>query len=321
MLPPQSIDGKAGFTLQRGVVIDGRRAETAGCRRDHVVRGTGACDLAKRVGDTLVLRGLTRDEIARCIDSDQQDLSCEDVFANPGGPCIELRVVGVLRTGPDLRNRAGELSMSFLTPAFFDRWGDELASGRLVAVRLHDHSRVDAFVAQAQAAAGEDTNLTFETQNVSPVEDAIRVLSIGLLLFGLTAAIVTSVAVVQAVLRQAVAETDSERCSVPSGYRARGDTVAVGLGASGGRFWCCGWRRHRLHLAQPHADRPLRPPRRAGSGASVRRARVGGAVTIIVGIVVVAAVAAWAVDRRAAPAGSTRTMATLGDADWRCRCC
>ncbi len=126
----QSTDGKAGFTLQRGVLVSGRQADPDAA--DEVVLSEAhARGLGKHVGDTLVMRGFTPEEQQRCLFADDYDPSCDAVFASPGGPTIvTLRVVGVARTGSDLRNRTNEISLSFLTPAFYERYGAELAVAR-----------------------------------------------------------------------------------------------------------------------------------------------------------------------------------------------
>ena len=207
----QSTDGKAGFTLQRGVLVSGRQADPDAA--DEVVLSEAhARELGKHVGDTLVMRGFTPEEQQRCLFADDYDPSCDAVFASPGGRRVTLRVVGVARTGSDLRNRPNELSLSFLTPAFYERYGAELAAPELMlAARLHDPSRVDEFSAAVEAALPEGTEASFEGQNVSPVEDSVRVLTVGLVLFGIVAALAAAVAVGQAVVRQATASSGSER--------------------------------------------------------------------------------------------------------------
>ena len=90
----------------------------------------------------------------------------------------------------------------------------------MLATRLHDPSRVDAFSAAVEAALPEGTEASFEGQNVSPVEDSVRVLTVGLVLFGLVAALAAAVAVGQAVVRQAAASGSERRLSAPSASRA-----------------------------------------------------------------------------------------------------
>ena len=87
---------------------------------------------------------------------------------------MPVRVTGVLRTGPDLRNRAGEISISYLTPAFYDAHPD-LVVPSVLAVRLHDPARTSAFVAAAQRQMPADGRASFQPIDTSAVEDATSV--------------------------------------------------------------------------------------------------------------------------------------------------
>jgi hypothetical protein len=128
------------------------------------------------------------------------------VFAHPGGARLPVRATGVLRTGPDLRNRAGEISISFLTPAFYAAHPD-LVVPSVVAVHLHDRVRTSAFVAAAQGLMPAEGRASFQPIDTSAVEDATSVLAIGLLAFGLVAGLAATLAVGQAVLRHTAADT------------------------------------------------------------------------------------------------------------------
>ena len=71
----QSTDGKAGFTLQRGVLVSGRQADP-GAADEVVLSEAHARRLGKHVGDTLVMRGFTPEEQQRCLFTDEYDPSC-----------------------------------------------------------------------------------------------------------------------------------------------------------------------------------------------------------------------------------------------------
>ena len=296
----QSTDGKAGFTLQRGVLVSGRQADP-GAADEVVLSEAHARRLGKHVGDTLVMRGFTPEEQQRCLFTDEYDPSCDAVFASPGGRRVTLRVVGVARTGSDLRNRPNEISLSFLTPAFYERYGAELASPeRMLATRLHDPSRVDAFSAAVEAALPEGTEASFEGQNVSPVEDSVRVLTVGLVLFGLVAALAAAVAVGQAVVRQAAASGSERRLlralGLSSVQQSVGALLAVVpavatgllLGVAGAWF-ASKWMPIGLgRRVEPSPGRQLDV-----------RVLGGGALLVFFAVVVFVVGAAWLVDRRA----------------------
>src|SRR5262245_31538584 len=201
-----SIDGKAGFTTSRGVVIEGRRADPRAADEVMLSEVTAKA-LHKRAGDVLILRTLSPHEKAICIDAPDQDPSCDRIFKSPSGPRLTTKVVAVGRGGADLRNRPGELSVSFLTPAFYERYGRALGAPGIITVRLHDRDHIDSFVKHVQAVVPDGVEPLFDVSNLSPVEDAVRVLSIGLLLFALVAALAATVAVLQALVRHSSAES------------------------------------------------------------------------------------------------------------------
>ena len=223
-----SIDGRAGFTMQRGVVIDGRRANPHAV--DQVMLSeSSARVLRKHAGDDIIARTFTPAERRMCLGTQAAPDSCDAVFAHPHGPNLRLRVVGILRTGPDLRNRANEISISFLTPAFYDRYGSTLASDAIIAVRLRDPARRDAFVAAAQHVIPPGTDVTFDATNTSPVDDAVRVLTIGLLAFALVAGVASTVAVGQAVLRHVAADAGDRHVLRALGATRRDRYAAAAL--------------------------------------------------------------------------------------------
>ena len=121
----QSMDGKAGFTLQRGVLVGGRQADPGRGRRSGPVGGARPRTPQAR-GRHARDAGLHSGGAATLPVADDYDPSCDAVYASPGGKRVPLRVVGVARTGSDLRNRTKELSLSFLTPAFYERYGAEM---------------------------------------------------------------------------------------------------------------------------------------------------------------------------------------------------
>ena len=197
--------------------------------------------LGKHAGDTVVLQAFTPEEVERCLSVDDALPSCDAVFAHPGGARLPVRVAGVLRTGPDLRNRAGEISISFLTPAFYAAHPD-LVVPSVVAVHLHDRARTSAFVAAAQGLMPAEGRASFQPIDTSAVEDATSVLSIALLVFGLVAGLAATLAVGQAVLRHTAADT-ADHATLRAVGASRGTRVldsvltlspAIGAGLLGG---------------------------------------------------------------------------------------
>ena len=218
-----------------------------------------------------------------------------------GWQAVPLRVVGVARTGSDLRNRTNELSLSFLTPAFYERYGAELAAPELMlAARLHDPSRVDEFSAAVEAALPAGTEVSFEGQNVSPVEDSVRVLTVGLVLFGIVASLAAAVAVGQAVVRQATASSGERRLlralGLSSLQQSTGALLAVMPAvATGVLFGVAGAWLASTWMPIGLGRRVEPSPGRQFDVSALG----GGALIVFVGVVVVVVLTAWLVDRRA----------------------
>ena len=170
----------------------------------------------------------------------------------------------------------------------------------MLATRLHDPSRVDEFSAAVEAAVPAGTEVSFEGQNVSPVEDSVRVLTVGLVLFGIVAALAAAVAVGQAVVRQAAVSSGERRLLRALGVTSLQQSAGALLGvapavATGVLFGVAGaW------LASTWM--PIGLGRRVEPSPGRQfdaRALGGGGLVVFVGVVVLVLLTAWLIDRRA----------------------
>lgn len=124
-----SVDGVAGRDLVRGLLLRGRRP-AADEPLEVALAETTASRLRADVGTRLRFKSLTPEQWASVDESgDFPDTSF--------GPAVELRVVGVVRTGLDLAQRSEDPNPTLLTPAFFETYGERMGGNRgLFLVRL-----------------------------------------------------------------------------------------------------------------------------------------------------------------------------------------
>lgn len=113
-----SVDGKAGRDLARGLLLRGRRPDP-GEPLEVALAETNARRLGAEVGSRLRFRSLTPAQWAAADGGD----NFPDTFA---GPTVDLRVVGVVRTGFDLAQRSEDPLPTLLTPAFIEAYGERM---------------------------------------------------------------------------------------------------------------------------------------------------------------------------------------------------
>ena len=110
-----SLDGRIPRDYFRLPVVEGRRADPRQALEVDLGVRT-ARRLAVGVGDTLELQSYTPATALRLGSSDDP---------GPDGPRIGLRVVGIVRDPGDIGARESDITLTFLTPAFRDRYTHE----------------------------------------------------------------------------------------------------------------------------------------------------------------------------------------------------
>jgi uncharacterized membrane protein YgcG len=186
-----------GAEIDRGVLLDGRRADPAD--PDEVVLPEIA---ARRhglaPGDTLDLVSFTPAQAEALF-------SAGAPLTDPQGPALALRVVGIARTGTDLTAREDEPSAVVLTPAFLARYGDRVGVGppshtvRFAALPGAPARFTDEL---HQAYAGREEPGLDVSQGEEVQDDAISVITVALVALGLVVVIAGLVWIVAAVARQ-----------------------------------------------------------------------------------------------------------------------
>lgn len=116
------VDGVAGREVFRGRLLRGRRPNPA-APLEVALAETTARRLGADVGARLRFASLTPAEWAAARETG-------DFPDPPHGPTVELRVVGVLRTGFDLARRVEDPSPTILTPAFFEAYRGRMGTDR-----------------------------------------------------------------------------------------------------------------------------------------------------------------------------------------------
>jgi hypothetical protein len=167
----------------------------------------------------------------------------EGVPIPPEGPAADLRVTGILRSPDDLlpvaegRNEvdADESSNLYLTPAFWRRYGPDLANyGIAIAVDLHrGHADLPAFTAAVQQRLGSqaavDASEFVDEGNITlGVRRAIALETAALLAFAMLAALAALLLVGQTIGRQVFLES-AEYPTLAALGMTRGQLVAVAL--------------------------------------------------------------------------------------------
>ncbi|HUP71118.1 MAG TPA: FtsX-like permease family protein [Acidimicrobiales bacterium] len=172
-----SVDGAAGRDLFRGVLLAGRHPDP-----DEPLEVALAEDTAARlggVGTRLPFRSMTPEQWAVAKETDGE---FPDTFA---GPDVELRVVGVVRTGIDLSQRSEDPNPAVLTPAFFETYGERMGGTRgLFLLRLTGgFDAAPRFGSLLESAyRGKDLPIFEPGDIIEGVRGSNRVVSTGLVL-------------------------------------------------------------------------------------------------------------------------------------------
>ena len=140
------LDGGYGSAMGRATVVEGRRPDPAAV--DEVLLGPARAKLlGVGLGDTLELVTYTPAQAAA--------LNSGDSRAEPEGPRLRLKVVGLGILPSDLASSAQIASITVLPKAVADRYGDRIGGfGHFLAVSLAPGSGGPAFVAAVHRQPG-----------------------------------------------------------------------------------------------------------------------------------------------------------------------
>ena len=165
------------------MLLEGRRPR-AGAADEIVLPVAQAKVLHARVGDAIpYIRFGTRDA-ERCLYAEQPAADCSALFAAPN---LKLRIVGIVRSGTDLVNRTQDLSLGIASPALYEKYRNDAAWSYELLVKLKPGVPPSEFEAAAQRVLPPNVHPVFNTPNKGSFVDAVDVLSVGLLFFGLVA--------------------------------------------------------------------------------------------------------------------------------------
>jgi ABC-type lipoprotein release transport system permease subunit len=188
---------RRGLNVEQGVLVAGRRADPDS--PDEVVLSDGtAARLGLSVGDTLDVGSITPEQADAMFTRGEEPTSLD-------GPRLRLRVVGIARTGFDLMQDNSGTGLTLTTPAFWDRYGDEIGIGsRSHMVRLADQpDALERFTDAVEEAYG---NEHLPSINVGQGEDSvvgsIAVITVALVLLALVIAVAGAVWIAVATSRE-----------------------------------------------------------------------------------------------------------------------
>jgi predicted lysophospholipase L1 biosynthesis ABC-type transport system permease subunit len=219
------IDHRFGTEVDRARVVEGRAAHLDAV--DELTIGEGLASLLHvGVGDRL-----------RFASFDQADIEQADDAVAPHGPHVTFRIIGIVRRPLDLGGRGAVGGVIVPTPAFLDRYRDEIGSysGAVLRVRtVHGAADVDRVARAARRIFDSSqsfgvTNLSIEGQGA---QNAIDVTTVGLYLAAAIAALTAVVGIAIALSRE-IALGDTNQLTLSSlGLRPRhriAASAAIGL--------------------------------------------------------------------------------------------
>lgn len=226
--PRATVIGSEQFRLP---LVSGRRADPGQALEVNLGERT-ARRLGVKTGDTLAMVSFTPEEATL--------LEAEDGGpAEPHGPSMDLTVVGIVREPGDIVGRETDIGVTFLTPAFTERYGGRIGTLSTSSfVRLTDPSAVTELQA-ATADRDVEIDAAFGAESYRTQADpTMGALATGLLTFGLVAGLAGLVALSQVAARVAQ-RTAADRVALPAigvGHRTRRLALSfpIGLGLLAG---------------------------------------------------------------------------------------
>lgn len=221
-----SADGLIPGTYLRSPVVAGRMADPAQPLEVTLGERT-ARRLRATVGDTIPMSSLGPESTAKLNSGEEQDPPAD-------GPAFKLTVVGIVRDPGDIGARGTDLALTFLTPAFRDRFPTtrigSLADGRFVVLR----DGVDV-TALTDAAGGLPVELdpSFSADGVGrQVEPTMAAIATALYVFAAVAAVAGLATIGHAVGRMQASSSGDDST-----------LAAIGVGRAGrwARLVAPGW--------------------------------------------------------------------------------
>ncbi len=217
-------DGLIGTAIDRPVSQVGRLPDPG--RADEVTLNEIAADLlGVGIGDRFAVHTFAPDDIEPIISGER--------FPGFNGPDLDLEVVGIARTLEDLQG--GETfagPRALVSPAFFTDHADVGGFPEVFELRLDDPTTGRAQVeAIATDVAGDADVSSADSEEIygDSVERAVGVLTAGLVVFTVVAALAGLLVVGQAVARQVQASSVDERTLEALGVARRTRMLVVGL--------------------------------------------------------------------------------------------
>lgn len=208
-------------------VVEGRHADP-GAVGEAVISDAYADALDLDVGDSFEHRALTDPEFAALLRDRGAD--------SPSGTSTRMRIVGIIQTPSDAVST--EFPTLIGTPAYYERTRD--AHTASVGLWVHLRPGADAAVLEEELAAvvgaGSDDRFNgFQVvgfgEDRRAIDDAARVLVVGLVVFGAVTALAAAVLVVQLVARMAEHERHDRQVLRDLGL-VRRSQVLVSLGTA-----------------------------------------------------------------------------------------
>jgi hypothetical protein len=212
-----SVDGRAGWTFETGVLLEGRRA-----RRDApgevALSERSARRLGAGVGDVVRFASMSPERYA-CFAGEP---ACPMEW---DGPPVSLQVVGIVRLANDLVATEESLVFSVLPPAFFEQHRRDIGFDAVLQVGLDEGTSLARFARRAREAVPAGVEPTFESDRGAPVRDEADVGASALWVFAGVVAVAGLVMTGQAIARHCAAADDDRAALVAMGMRRR-DRVA-----------------------------------------------------------------------------------------------
>jgi ABC-type antimicrobial peptide transport system permease subunit len=300
-----SIDGRVGRTINRPLILTGRRPDPD--RVDEIgVSENVARRWRLRPGGTFRVRAVAPEQLQAMFTG---------VEVVPAGPAIALKVVAVQRLSDDpaiaMQGNEGVVS---LTPAFYQAYKDKVAN--LPSVRVHlEGAQADMggfAAATRRLAGGTDSTVVPRADLTRLVEDATRAQAVALALFAALAGAAALVVVGQTLTRElslASANQETVRALGASrGHLLAATLVPIGLVGAAGAVIGAGV----AVLASPLTPMGLALKAEPDPGLSVHLAGLGiGMAATLILVLGRVAVPAWRLaGERPHPPGVTAAAGT-----------
>jgi hypothetical protein len=198
------LDGSLTRDVSRPNIVAGRAPRPKAA--DEVLLGEPLSRTAGLgVGDALRMQSFTQAQVDQILQA-----SPGAPLPEPGGPRVNLRIVGIVRQPIDLGLQSAQGGVLIVPLPFVQRYDDEIgdlsgADGAVLFVRLHDGSAgVDRFIGQLVDVLGHrEFDVDPAAYTIGGVQESIDLLAIGVLAFGLIAAVAGAVALGLVLGRQA----------------------------------------------------------------------------------------------------------------------